>query len=58
VFQVTDSTLEVDFGALATSLNCVPLHERLNISANHLPVSLLSSNTSYLINLIIDVLLR
>ncbi|XP_068682693.1 cell death regulator Aven-like [Montipora foliosa] len=40
--QDTASALNVDFAALATSLNSVPLHKRLNISADylHLPPDL------------------
>ncbi|KAJ7371053.1 hypothetical protein OS493_028216 [Desmophyllum pertusum] len=32
--QNTSSALEIDFGTLAASLNCVPLHKRLDISAD------------------------
>ncbi|KAL9954622.1 hypothetical protein ACROYT_G042186 [Oculina patagonica] len=32
--QVAASALEINFGALAASLNCVPLHKRLDISAD------------------------
>ena len=48
MFQVPVSALEVDFGALAACLNGVPLHQRLDIPANHLHVSTLVSNTLYL----------
>lgn len=48
VFQIPVSALEVDFGALAACLNGVPLHQRLDIPANHLHVSTLVINTLYL----------
>jgi len=32
--QITASALEIDFGTLAASLSCVPLHKRLDISAD------------------------
>lgn len=39
-FQVTNSTLEVDFGALAVALNSIPLHRRLDISPDNVHVSI------------------
>jgi len=36
--QITASALEIDFGTLAASLNCVPLHKRLDISADGIHV--------------------
>ena len=42
------SALEVDFGALAACLTGVPLHQCLDIPADHLHVSTLVSNTLYL----------
>ena len=41
--QVTASALEIDFGTLAASLNCVPLHKRLDISADGVHVCILNS---------------
>ena len=41
--QVTASALEIDFGALAASLNCVPLHKRLDISADGIHVCILNT---------------
>ena len=39
-FQVTSSTLEVDFGALAVALKSIPLHRRLDISPDYVHVSI------------------
>ena len=36
--QITASALEIDFGTLAASLKCVPLHKRLDISADGIHV--------------------
>ena len=41
IFQAT-SVLEIDFGALATSLNCVPLLKRLDISQDGIHVGILT----------------
>ena len=42
-FQAT-SALEIDFGALASSLNCVPLHKRLDISQDEIHVGITVSS--------------
>lgn len=41
--QITASALEIDFGTLAASLNCVPLHKRLDISADGIHVCILNT---------------
>ena len=41
--QITASALEIDFGTLAASLNCVPLHKRLDISADGIHVCILTN---------------
>ena len=41
--QVTASALEIDFGTLSASLNCVPLHKRLDISADGIHVCILNT---------------
>ena len=40
--QITASALEIDFGILAASLNSVPLHKRLDISADGIHVCILN----------------
>lgn len=50
--QITASALEIDFGALAASLNCVSLHKRLDISADGIHVCIF--NTVFLLLLIIN----
>jgi len=41
--QITASALEIDFGTLAASLSCVPLHKRLDISADGIHVCILNT---------------
>ena len=41
--QTTASALEIDFGTLAASLNCVPLHKRLDIPADGIHVCILNT---------------
>lgn len=41
--QITALALEIDFGTLAASLNCVPLHKRLDISADGIHVCILNT---------------